>query len=169
MLVRGLGLAGLLALVACGGGESSTPPAPPAEAPAAAPAPTPAPEAAAPAAEPVGGTEVAAGGAAACEVPSGELKGDCAVGAEQYGFICSTCHGPNGKGDGPAAAGLDPKPRDHTDTAYMKTLDDAHLYTVIKCGGIAVGKSPLMAAWGTALTDEQMRGLVCHLRKISGS
>lgn len=161
MLVRGLGLAGLLALVACGGGESSTPPAPPAEAPAAA-----APAAEAPAAVPA--AEVAQA-APACDVPTGELKGDCAVGADQYAAICSTCHGPAGKGDGPGALGLDPKPRDHTDTAYMGSLDDAHIYKVIKCGGASVGKSPSMMAWGMSLTEDQIKGLVCHLRKLSNS
>jgi mono/diheme cytochrome c family protein len=91
------------------------------------------------------------------------------VGADQYAAICSTCHGPGGKGDGPGALGLDPKPRDHTDAAYMATLSDADIYTVIKCGGAAVGKSPSMMAWGMSLTDEQMRGLVCHLRKLSNT
>jgi len=160
MLVRGLGLAGLLALAACGGGEESSSSAPAAPAAASAPAPqaaAPAPTAAAPAAAP------------ACEVPEGELKGDCAVGAEQYAIICSTCHGTGGKGDGPGALGLDPKPRDHTDAAYMATLENADLYKVIKCGGVAVGKSPMMAAWGGSLTEDQNMGLVCHLHDLYGT
>ncbi|MEO8603407.1 MAG: c-type cytochrome [bacterium] len=30
---------------------------------------------------------------------------------------CTMCHGPGGKGDGPAGAALNPKPRDMTDPA----------------------------------------------------
>src|SRR5438477_12657114 len=41
------------------------------------------------------------------------------LGAKVYTERCVLCHGPNGKGDGPAAAGLNPKPRNHTDGAYM--------------------------------------------------
>lgn len=37
-----------------------------------------------------------------------------ANGKQQYQSNCATCHGPEGKGDGVAAAGLNPKPRNFT-------------------------------------------------------
>ena len=37
-------------------------------------------------------------------------------GRELYSANCSSCHGDNGKGDGPAGAALNPPPRDYTDT-----------------------------------------------------
>lgn len=37
-----------------------------------------------------------------------------ARGAELYATHCASCHGPRGEGDGPAAAGLDPPPRNLT-------------------------------------------------------
>src|SRR5262245_26855270 len=46
-------------------------------------------------------------------------------GAKIYADRCVLCHGPEGKGDGPAAAGLNPKPRNHTDGTYMKSRTDA--------------------------------------------
>jgi hypothetical protein len=46
--------------------------------------------------------------------------------------------GPQGKGDGPAASAMNPKPRHHTDGRYMHALSDAHLMTVISEGGAAV-------------------------------
>jgi len=50
-----------------------------------------------------------------------ETKGDPAAGKEKYDQICASCHGPGGKGDGPAAAALDPKPRDLSDASPMST------------------------------------------------
>ncbi len=67
------------------------------------------------------------------------------------------------------ARSLKPPPVDHTDSAYMGTLSDPHLYTVIQKGGPAVGKSAAMAPWGGVLTDQQIRDLVAHLRKLSGT
>ncbi|MBI3784416.1 MAG: c-type cytochrome [Deltaproteobacteria bacterium] len=57
---------------------------------------------------------------------------------------CSTCHGPGGKGDGPAGAALNPKPRDYSDAAWQKTVTDDQIEKIILEGGPAVGKSPLM-------------------------
>ena len=37
---------------------------------------------------------------------------------------CALCHGTEGKGDGPASAGLNPKPRNHTDGSYMNAQTD---------------------------------------------
>ena len=42
-----------------------------------------------------------------------------AYGKNLYAMQCQTCHGADGKGDGPAAAALDPKPRDFT-AGYWK-------------------------------------------------
>src|SRR5262249_4513171 len=42
------------------------------------------------------------------------------LGAKVYAARCTLCHGPQGHGDGPAAAAMNPKPRDHTDGSYMR-------------------------------------------------
>ena len=78
-------------------------------------------------------------------------KGDPAKGREKYNQICASCHGPLGKGDGPAAAALDPKPRDLSDAKYVSTISDEQIFKTVKEGGAAVGKSPLMPAWGGVL------------------
>jgi mono/diheme cytochrome c family protein len=57
---------------------------------------------------------------------------------------CSTCHGPNGAGDGPGAADLNPKPRNLQDAAWQASVDDAYIEKIIKLGGTGVGKSAAM-------------------------
>jgi len=87
--------------------------------------------------------------------PSFKISGDAAKGAETYKLYCALCHGAAGAGDGPGAAALNPKPRNFTDKALMDTISDHEIFTVIKSGGVAVGKSPLMVAWGAILADDQ--------------
>ncbi|MCC6848140.1 MAG: c-type cytochrome [Deltaproteobacteria bacterium] len=59
---------------------------------------------------------------------------------------CALCHGAGGKGDGPAAAPLNPKPRDLGDKKWQSSVDDKHIELVIVKGGQAVNLSPMMAA-----------------------
>jgi mono/diheme cytochrome c family protein len=59
---------------------------------------------------------------------------------------CSTCHGPEGRGDGAAGAALDPKPRNFHDRAWQGRVKDDHLKKVIVEGGAAVNLSANMAA-----------------------
>jgi mono/diheme cytochrome c family protein len=63
---------------------------------------------------------------------------------EIFSTRCSVCHGTSGKGDGPGAAALNPKPRNFTDTEWQKTVNDEYIEKIIQYGGIAVGKSPMM-------------------------
>ncbi|GBD39020.1 hypothetical protein HRbin37_01282 [bacterium HR37] len=91
--------------------------------------------------------------------------GDPSKGKEKFEQICASCHGPEGKGDGPAAAALEPKPRDLSDASYVSTLSDEHLFKVIKEGGAAVGKSPLMPAWGNTLSDGDINNVIAFIRK----
>jgi mono/diheme cytochrome c family protein len=59
---------------------------------------------------------------------------------------CTPCHGPNGRGDGPASASLNPHPRNFTDKAWQSSVSDEHIQKIIQYGGAAVGKSPNMPA-----------------------
>jgi cytochrome c oxidase cbb3-type subunit 3 len=93
--------------------------------------------------------------------------GDAAKGKAKYAEVCAACHGASGKGDGPAAASLPTKPRDHTDGAYMGKLKDQQIFDFIKRGGQALGKSPLMPPWGGQLTDEQIQDLVAYIRSLA--
>ena len=76
-----------------------------------------------------------------------------------FNTVCATCHGASGLGDGPAGQALDPRPASFADAEFWETRDEAHIFTVIKEGGAAVGKSPLMVGWGASYDDEQIQSL----------
>lgn len=106
-------------------------------------------------------------GGAAISADYACVDGDPEAGAEHYATLCASCHGARGGGEGPAAAGLNPKPRRHDDGAYMNELSNEHLFTVTKEGGPAVGKSPLMAPWGGTLSDDQIWDVVAFVRSLA--
>lgn len=83
---------------------------------------------------------------------------------ETFVEVCSICHGVGGKGDGPSAAGLNPRPADFTNCAVMQKQSDATLFTIIKRGGQGAGRSTVMPAWGDSLPDGQIRDLVAVVR-----
>ena len=58
--------------------------------------------------------------------------------------VCATCHGADGTGNGPAAANLNPKPRNYTDPAWQASVTDEDIKKTILLGGQGVGKSPMM-------------------------
>lgn len=83
-----------------------------------------------------------------------------------YDQLCWRCHGRSGKSDGPVSDAMNPRPRDLTDHAYMSTVSDEWLLTVIKHGGGSVGKSPAMMAFKDVLSDDDIRALVAYLRTL---
>jgi mono/diheme cytochrome c family protein len=70
---------------------------------------------------------------------------DPAAEAKKYfDTTCVVCHGKDGKGDGPGAAALNPKPRNYTDVKWQEEVKDDELKKAILEGGAAVGKSAAM-------------------------
>lgn len=94
-------------------------------------------------------------------------QGDITKGKALYLEHCAACHGKEGKGDGPDAKDLNPKPRNHTDGNYMNRLRDNYLFTVIKNGGQAVGKSDQMSGWGNILADQEITDLIAYIRTLA--
>jgi len=91
----------------------------------------------------------------------GETAGGPADGAKIYADRCALCHGPGGKGDGPASAALNPKPRNHTDGAYMNAQTDEALMEVIRNG------KGVMPPWGSVLSDEEIKAVLEHVRSLA--
>ena len=82
-----------------------------------------------------------------------------------FASVCATCHGTDGTGNGPAAANLNPKPRNYTDKNWQSTITDEQIKKTILLGGNGVGKSPMMPAQ-PQLKDqpEVLDGLVAIVR-----
>jgi len=72
-------------------------------------------------------------------------KSPAAEARQVFDTRCATCHGKTGKGDGPGAAALKPKPASFSDAAWQKGITDEQIAKTIVEGGKAVGKSELMA------------------------
>lgn len=58
---------------------------------------------------------------------------------------CQSCHGPQGRGDGPAAENLKPRPRNFHNVRWQKSVSDAEIAKAIVYGGSSVGLSGEMA------------------------
>jgi mono/diheme cytochrome c family protein len=65
---------------------------------------------------------------------------------EVYQKRCAVCHGEEGRGDGPGAAAVTPRPRDFTTKAWQSEISDDEIRSVTLGGGPAVGKSAVMPA-----------------------
>lgn len=99
-------------------------------------------------------------------VRAAEADASLKAAQENYSTFCAKCHGDDGKGNGPSAATLNPKPQDYTDCKTMEKKSDAELFKVISEGGDAVGLSPDMQPWGGTLTDDEIHDLVKYVRSF---
>lgn len=86
--------------------------------------------------------------------------------ADNYRTYCTQCHGVHGNGKGINVRDMSVQPRDHTDAKEMSTRSDEDIYKVIKDGGVAINKSVLMPPWADVFSDEEIHGLVAHLREM---
>ena len=83
-------------------------------------------------------------------------------GRQIYKEYCMQCHGATGRGDGPAASGLDPKPAIHANMQFAKLPQD-YLYNVIYYGGRSMGKSPSMPYWGLTIGQQGVADVMAYL------
>jgi mono/diheme cytochrome c family protein len=103
---------------------------------------------------------------------TGDGDGEAAMAQEfdaagQYQAVCATCHGATGAGDGPGAAALDPKPSNFGDPSFWAERSDEDLVKVIREGGVAVGKSPLMPAWGALFDQAKAEAILAYIKTFA--
>lgn len=76
-----------------------------------------------------------------------------------YQSYCATCHGQTGKGDGPSAPGLNPKPFDLTSHVPLHTDGELNWWVT---NGIP---ETAMPAWLNTLTEDQRWQVVAYIRR----
>ncbi len=91
------------------------------------------------------------------KIPSS--KASIKAGKSIYKMRCVACHGPGGKGDGPASKALNPKPADHT-SAKTQAQSDGELYWKITNG------RGMMVAWEKIIKEEDRWHLVNYIRTL---
>ncbi len=108
--------------------------------------------------------------AAAPEAPDtpdtpAEIVADAEGAKAIFASRCEACHGASGKGDGPGAAAITPKPRDYTSAEWQASVSDEDIALAIVKGGLAVGKSAVMPG-NPELKDKPaiVKGLVDIIR-----
>ncbi len=83
-----------------------------------------------------------------------------ATGQRLFMIYCTTCHGPEGKGNGPVATKFIPPP-DLTNAALQNARTDGYIQHVIGTGGA------VMPAYGEALTPEERWHVVNFVRSLA--
>ena len=111
-----------------------------------------------------------AASAVTAQQPAGEWKApadaknvknpekDSALGKKSVETNCASCHGPQGKGDGPAAAALNPKPANWTGDKTKKETDGELFWK------ISNGRGP-MPPW-KHLPEKDRWDLVAHVKSL---
>ena len=101
------------------------------------------------------------GGTTASAGTPGEVS--LAVGDAVFNQRCELCHGPNGMGDGPGGAALNPKPRNFHDKAVMDTLSDAWIEHTIMNGKTGTSMPP----WKGIVSESEAKSLILKIRSFS--
>jgi len=84
-----------------------------------------------------------------------------ADGAKVFQVNCEPCHGPQGHGDGPSGAALDPKPKNLGKIQQM--AGDDFLFWRINTGS----QDTSMAPWQGILTEEQIWQVITFVRTLT--
>ncbi|HJQ20862.1 MAG TPA: cytochrome c/FTR1 family iron permease [Gemmatimonadaceae bacterium] len=100
------------------------------------------------------------GSEAALELPNRAT--DLAEGRRLFGQSCASCHGLAGRGDGPAAAGMNPKPPAIGDGAAMRDVSPATMYRIVSVG---IAGTP-MTSFAASMTPEQRWNIVSYLMSL---
>jgi mono/diheme cytochrome c family protein len=86
------------------------------------------------------------------------------TGRDVYQAACVTCHGADGTGSSKTILGFDAAPPDFTDCAFATAEPDPDWEAVVHEGGPVRGLDRHMPAFGDALSPEDIKLAVGHLR-----
>jgi len=101
--------------------------------------------------------------------PGADAKPGISIGQRVFLERCQTCHGPDGRGNGPAVPSMSPRPRDFTlgqfkykSTALGTPPADADLIRIVRDGL----RASAMPYFGDLLTDGELRAVVGYVRSL---
>jgi mono/diheme cytochrome c family protein len=104
--------------------------------------------------------------------PGSDLPDDAATGPRIFAERCAVCHGPDGRGNGPAAPSLIPRPRDFTlgqfkykSTPAGQPPSDADLLNVVGNGL----QASAMPYWHDILTATKCRPWSTYIKSCRPS
>jgi mono/diheme cytochrome c family protein len=92
-----------------------------------------------------------------------QAQGNASAGRQVFLQNCAVCHGPEGRGNGPGSAGLNPKPANFSDANRRATTEDKQV-RIVTNGGPSEKLSPIMPPFNEALTAQQIRDVVAFIR-----
>ena len=83
-----------------------------------------------------------------------------AAGKVVYNAQCLSCHGPSGKGDGPQAHDLNPKPRNLSDPAIQGQTDGSMFWKITE------GKKP-MPTFSNLISEDDRWNVINYVRTLA--
>jgi cytochrome c oxidase cbb3-type subunit 3 len=86
---------------------------------------------------------------------------------EKYNTFCGSCHGVDGAANTATAQALNPQPRNFKDVEWQNKVSDEHIAKVIAQGGSSVGLAATMAAFGSLLSEDEIKQLVEKVRSFA--
>jgi len=102
--------------------------------------------------------------------PGADIPPDTPTGERIYRHRCAVCHGPDGRGNGPAAPSLIPRPRDFSQGQFKykstppgQPPTDADLIHTVTHGL----KSSAMPYWSDLLTEKEIKEVVSFIKGLS--
>jgi len=84
------------------------------------------------------------------------------VGERVYRERCAPCHGDSGRGDGPAAEALEPRPRNFREVGFWRDRTEQQLTDVVRRGK----PGTLMAPFEGVLSDAEIEAVVSYVRSF---
>jgi mono/diheme cytochrome c family protein len=84
-----------------------------------------------------------------------------AAGKQTFATTCVPCHGSTGRGDGPAAVALNPKPANYTTSAISAESDGSLFWKLSEGRGAMVG-------FKATLSEKQRWELISYIRTLQG-
>lgn len=106
-------------------------------------------------------TVASAAAAAAQQNPVKPTKESIAAGKALFQQTCASCHGNDGKGDGPAAVALNPRPANFTTGKFKHGGSDAELFKTISNGVPGTG----MVGW-SSIPEKDRWNLVNFVKSL---